>query len=251
MICSDQVGVLAVAPLDGVAAHLHDGLLEVLDLPLGQRGVGEEVGEHVVGLLEVGRLAADVEVDLAGGAAALVLVAPGQGLVDRLEELVGGERLGQVAVGADPDARGAVVGVVQRGDHDDRDQVRLAVPLELVADGEPVEVGEHQVEQDQVGRVLADGVGDLGARVELDRLEVAGLDQAGQDVVGVALVVDDQHGARHGQGLGEMRRRSRLDRDRSRPFGSIALSRAGARLARRWTGRGRAPLRDGPRGTAQ
>ena len=107
-----QVGVLAVAPLDGVAPHLHDGLPQVLDLPLGQRGVGEQVGQHVVGLLEVGRLAPDVEVDLAGGAAALVLVAPGQGLVDRLEELVGGERLGQVAVGADADPGGAVVGVV-------------------------------------------------------------------------------------------------------------------------------------------
>ena len=65
-----EVGVLAVAPLDGVAAHLHDGLLQVLDLPVGQRGVGEQVGEHVVGLLEVGQLAADVEVDLAVRAAA-------------------------------------------------------------------------------------------------------------------------------------------------------------------------------------
>ena len=63
-----EVGVLAVAPLDGVAAHLHDGLPQVLDLPLGQGGVGEQVGQHVVGLLEVGQLAADVEIDLAVGA---------------------------------------------------------------------------------------------------------------------------------------------------------------------------------------
>ena len=56
---------------------------------------------------------------------------PGQRRVDRLEELIGGERLGQVAIGPDPDARGAVVGVVQRGDHDDRDQVGLAIPLQL------------------------------------------------------------------------------------------------------------------------
>ena len=80
----------------------------------------------------------------------------------------------QIAVGPDADARGAVVGVVQGGDHDDRNQVGLAVPLELVADGEAVKVGEHQVEQDEVGRVLADGGEDLAPGVKLDRLEVRG-----------------------------------------------------------------------------
>ena len=97
-----QLGVLAVAPLDRVAAHLHHDLLQILDLAFGQGGVKVEVGEHVVGLLEVGQLAPDVEIDLAGGPFAGVLVAPGEGGVDRLEKLVRGERLGQVAVGADP-----------------------------------------------------------------------------------------------------------------------------------------------------
>ena len=45
-----QIGVLAVAPLDGVAAHLHDGLFQVLDVALGQGRVGEQVGQHVAGL---------------------------------------------------------------------------------------------------------------------------------------------------------------------------------------------------------
>ena len=157
-----------------------------------------EVGEHVVGLLQVGQLAADVEVDLAGGAPAGVLVVPGEGGVHGVEELVGGERLGEVAVGADPDPAEAVVRVVQGGDHDDGDQVGLAVALELLADLEAVAVGQHQVEQDEVGPDVADVVHDGGPQVALDRLEVARADQAGEDIVHVALVVDDQHGARHG-----------------------------------------------------
>ena len=129
----------------------------------------------------------------------LVLVVPAQGLVDGLVELLGRERLLQVAVGPDPHARGAVVRVLQRGHHDDRDEVRLAVPLELVADGESVEVGEHQVEQDQIGLLLGHGRPDLRTRIELDRFEVASPNETGQDIVGVALIVDDQNGARHGQ----------------------------------------------------
>ena len=82
--------------------------------------------------------------------------------------------------------------------------------FKLVADGEAVEVGQHQVEQDQVGRVLADGGLDLRTREELDRLEVAGLHQAGQDIVGVALIVDDQNGARHGQSSKGLRKIDRF-----------------------------------------
>ena len=38
-----QVGDFAVSPLDRVASHFHDRLAEILDLTLGQRGMGEEV----------------------------------------------------------------------------------------------------------------------------------------------------------------------------------------------------------------
>ncbi len=263
-----QFGVLAVAPLDRVAPHLHDGLAEILDLPPGQRGMGEQVGEHVVDLAEIGGLAPDVEVDLAVGAALFVFLAPGQGLVDGLVKLVGRERLGEVAVGADPDAGLAVDVVGQRGDDDDGDQVRFAIPFELVADGESVEVGEHQVEQDQIGRVLANGGGNLGASKDLDRHEVkiSGLNKAGQDIVGVALIVDDQHGARHGRKPWVWRMVtlvwnvttlavvfSLASRSLARPADSATddrsrlLSRAARRLARYWVvpARATAPLRDG------
>ena len=49
------------------------------------------------------------------------------------------------------------------------------------------------------GWILADVVHDGRAFIALDRLEVSRADQAGEDIVHVALVVDDQHGARHGQ----------------------------------------------------
>jgi len=68
--------------------------------------------------------------------------------------------------------------------------------LRRVADGEAVEVGQHQVEQDEVGHVLADGGEDLGPREELDRPEVASLGHRGQDIIGIALIIDDQHGSR-------------------------------------------------------
>ncbi len=194
-----QLGVLAVPPFDGIAAHLHHGLFQILDVPLGQGAVGEEVGQHVAGLGQVGELAADVEIDLAGRAALLVLVVPGEGLGHRRMELLGRERLGQVAVGPDPDAGGPLLRVMVRGDHDDRDQVRLPVPLQPIADLEPVDVGQDQVEEDQVGPPLGDRLQRLLTGEDLDRFETLGPHEMGQDIIGVGLIVNHQNGARHGQ----------------------------------------------------
>ncbi len=195
----EQVGILAVAPLDGVTAHLHDGLLQVLDVPLGQGRVGEEIGEQVAGLGQVGQFAADVEIDLAGRAALLVLVVPGEGLVHGRVELLGGEWLDEIAIGADPDARGPLVGVVVGRDHDDGDQVGLAVPLQSVAHLETADVGQRGVEQDQVGPPSGDLCQGVLGGVDLDRFETTRPHEMGQDVIGVALIVDHQNSARHGQ----------------------------------------------------
>jgi hypothetical protein len=65
------------------------------------------------------------------------------------DELAGVERLGQVIVGADLQADDLVDVLVSRGQHQDRDVGRLA---DAAADLDPVDVREHQVEDDQPRR---------------------------------------------------------------------------------------------------
>ena len=119
-----------------------------------------------------------------------------------LVELRGRERLGQVAVGADAHARGAVMRIVQRGDHHDRNQVRLAGSLEPVAELEAVDVGQHQVEQDQVGLPLADGRERLGSREDLDRFKP----RACTRLARISLVSRSSSTTRTVRGMGKTRR---------------------------------------------
>ena len=109
----DQISVLAVTPLDGISSHFHHGLFQVLDLAVGERGMGEQVGEHVMGLLKVCQLAANIEIDLAVGAPLQVLVVPEDRFVDDLVELSGREWLGQVTVGPDPHTRGPMIRILE------------------------------------------------------------------------------------------------------------------------------------------
>ncbi len=50
---------------------------------------------------------------------------------------------------------------------------------------------------------LGDHRESLLSREYLDRFETTSLHKIGQDIVGVALIVDDQNGARHGEKLEE------------------------------------------------
>jgi hypothetical protein len=60
------------------------------------------------------------------------------------------ERLGQVVLGARLDAADHAVGLLQARDHDHRDGVQALVRLEPLEHLEAVEIGHHQIEQDQV-----------------------------------------------------------------------------------------------------
>ena len=62
--------------------------------------------------------------------------------------------LGHVGVGADAEAVQPVGGVAQGGEHHDRGEHRRAVAPEAAADVEAVDVGEHQVEEDDVRAML-------------------------------------------------------------------------------------------------
>ncbi len=92
-----------------------------------------------------------------------------------------------------------------RRHHDDRNQVRVAGSFQAVAEVETVDVGQHQVEQNQVGLPLGDGRKGLRSREDLDGFKPLSLHQTGQDIVGVALIIDDQDRARHGQNSNGLR----------------------------------------------
>ena len=83
-----------------------------------------------------------------------MLVAPGAGGRDGLEQLVDAVGLGHVGVGADAEAVHPVLDVVERREHDDGDEHRRPVGPQPPADVEAVDVRQHQVEQHDVGHVL-------------------------------------------------------------------------------------------------
>ena len=69
---------------------------------------------------------------------------------DTREELLHGERLRDVVVGARVQAAHGVALLAERGDHDDRD-IGVGAPYP-VRELEPVDPRQHEVEQDEVGR---------------------------------------------------------------------------------------------------
>ena len=79
--------------------------------------------------------------------------------VDAREQLARRERLGDVVVGAAFEARDLVALFGARRQHDDRQLARLAIALERARELEAARVGQHPVDQQQVGKL----VGDLGA----------------------------------------------------------------------------------------
>src|SRR5512133_1148747 len=114
--------------------------------------------------------------------ASLVVADP----LDHVEQGQGGERLGEVVVGAGGQPLVAVAFLGLGGEHDDHDVAGVGVGLELAADLQAVQPRHHDVEQDQPGG-LAPG-------------HLQGLDPVGrlQDLVVVALQ-GDVHQGPHGR----------------------------------------------------
>ena len=65
-----------------------------------------------------------------------------------------------------------MLGIVAGRDHDDRNEVRFAVPFQPVAELEAAMSGSDQVEQDQVGLPRGDGGQRSCPRVDLDGFEI-------------------------------------------------------------------------------
>ena len=101
------------------------------------------------------------------------------------------ERLGQVVVGTGVEARDPVSHGVARGEHEDR--APPAALAQLPADLEPVDIGQHQVQDDRVVGVLGpEPERVLPAPGHVDRVPLLlerALEQAGH----LDLVLHDQH----------------------------------------------------------
>ena len=162
-----------------------------------------------------GEIAADAELHGAGidldvfkgngGGSGGALEAAEDGL-DPGQQLAGREGLGDVVVGAELEAEDAVVFSSTGGDEDDGDGAEGGVIAQAAADVEAVSPGNHDVEQEEGGR-LALGVGDEACGGGVDAGRKAGgfqvmLDQARD--IGVIL--------KHKDGLAQVRGSFRRNR---------------------------------------
>jgi hypothetical protein len=157
-----------------------------------ERGQGEgeasKAGELAEGF--VGIVAVEREDPLRLGA--FDGASPVLGVGERLEDLVGGVRLRDIVVGAGVEALDAVLGGDPGRDHDHGGLPGTLVGLQGLADLESVDVGEHQVQEDDVRRPVADLLQGLGAREGRIGPVAAELDERGQQVVGRGFIFDDQ-----------------------------------------------------------
>ncbi len=109
---------------------------------------------------------------------------------DPRHQLLEAERLHEVVVAAEREPAHLVVGAVARGEEQHRRP--YAVVAKPAAHLEAVEVGQHDVEHDQVGIMLLDGVERVTTRAggaHLETLVAEGRFEHGPQVV---LVVDEQ-----------------------------------------------------------
>ena len=112
----------------------------------------------------------------------------------RAIEHLGTEGLGHVIVGAEIQAADDVGLLALGGQHDDGHGLGPRLAPQTLADGQPVEVGQHEVQEDQVGRLRGGGGQRLFARAHARHL-VAFLQQVVADqFADVLLILDHQHG---------------------------------------------------------
>ena len=134
----------------------------------------------------------------------VVLLAPGaaQHRADPGDDLLEAEGLGHIVVPADGQPLDLVVEAVPGGDEDDRDVP--AALAQLAGHREAVEVGEHDVEDDEVG-IASGGEVERGGSVGGHRhLETGEPERGREQLTDVRLVLDDEQaglwlGLRHGR----------------------------------------------------
>jgi len=102
------------------------------------------------------------------------------------------ERLGHVVVCAEFDAGDDIGLLALRGDHHDRDGAGVLALLELAADLESIEVGQHQIEDDQVRLLTLHDIDGDAAAVHLACAHARALGVELDEFRDLGLVLDDQ-----------------------------------------------------------
>ena len=118
--------------------------------------------------------------------------APAQQGPDPGQQLAALEGLDQVVVGAAVEAVDPVLGLGPRGQHQDR---HVALGPQAAADLDPVEPGQPEVEDDEVGHEVAGDVERLDAVAGGAHLVALVAQRAPQDVGDLGVVLDDEDAA--------------------------------------------------------
>ena len=126
------------------------------------------------------------------------MVAAAQQRLNPHHQLLEIEGLGQVVVGAGVEAAHLVLGAAQGGEHQDRDARGPLVAPQPLAEGEAIHLGQHQIQQDQVGAVLKGQGLALDAVIGAVHLKATMLQVARHQVAHVAVVFDQQDAGLHG-----------------------------------------------------
>ena len=113
------------------------------------------------------------------------------------DELVRAERLGDVVVRPELEADDAIGFLRARGQHDDRDRARLHVGADRAADFEAIDVGQHQVEDEQVGWARRDRRQGFTSRGDHLRREARLAQIAGDEIGNIPVVFHDEHAGSH------------------------------------------------------
>ena len=174
----------------GIAADVDEQDRDILFafLQFGRRGVrrddlgdcvGDEFGQVIAHRAKLVHLVVDG-------------VLEAQGRLDARDEFLFVDGFGQKIVGAGLDALHPVLCRAQRGHDDDRDQPGLAIVLQHPAHGEAIDLRHHHVEENQVGRVLADHLERFPAIAGAHRVVTQKLELLLEIVDVERLVVDDQ-----------------------------------------------------------
>ena len=108
-------------------------------------------------------------------------------------QLVRAERLRHVVVGAEFEAGDTIAFVGLRGHHDDGNRGGLVVGTKRAADVEPGHAGQHQVENQQIDRVLLRVRQGLGARRHQPHRPAVPLDVARDQLPDVSIVFSDEN----------------------------------------------------------
>ena len=121
-----------------------------------------------------------------------VAVRPAQDGPDPDDELLDAEGLGHVVVATQGEATQLVVEGVARREEEDREAAADAVASHALEHLEAAQVGEHDVEDHQVGPELGHGLERVAAHVRHLDLHALVAQGHGQEVGDARLVVDDQ-----------------------------------------------------------